>query len=47
MAKKSRSTSTNKILDQNRCRLVAAVVISLDFFFSTKAQVDLGQSLPV
>ena len=41
MAKKSRATLwTNKILDQNRCRLVAAVVISLDFFFSTKAQGD-------
>ena len=42
MAKKSRATlCTNKILDHNRCRLVAAVVISLDFFFfSTKAQGD-------
>ena len=42
MAKKSRATLwTNKILDQNRCRLVAAVVTSLDlvfFFFSSKAQ---------
>ena len=37
MAKKSRSTLwTNKILDQNRCRLVAAVVISLDFFLVPK-----------
>ena len=34
MAKKSRATLwTNKILDQNRCRLVAAVVTSLDLFF--------------
>ena len=42
MAKKSRATLwTNKILHQNRCRLVATVVISLDlFFFSSKAQGD-------
>ena len=34
MAKKSRATLwTNKILDQNRCQLVAAVVTSLDLFF--------------
>ena len=43
MAKKSRATLwTTKILDQTRCRLVAAVVISLDlfFFFSSKVQGD-------
>ena len=42
MAKKSRAIlCTNEILDQNRCRLVAAVVTSLDlFFFSSKAQGD-------
>ena len=41
MAKKSRATLwTNKISDQNRCRLVAAVVTSLEFFFSSKAQGD-------
>ena len=34
MAKKSRATLwTNTILDQNRCRLVAAVVTSLELFF--------------
>ena len=58
MAKKSRATLwTNKILDQNRCRLVAAVVTSLDlFFFSSEAQgdpllkskrLDLGAEPPV
>ena len=42
MAKKSRVTlRTKKILDQNRCRLVAAVVTSLDlFFYSPKTQGD-------
>ena len=56
MAKKSRATLwTNKTLDQNRCRLVAVVVTSLEFFFSSKAQgnpllkskrLDLGAEPP-
>ena len=46
MAKKSRATLwTNTILDQNRCRLVAAVVTSLELFFFFRVPKPRGDPL--